>query len=220
MLLAAAVRASAADAKAPAGKLVHATGDVTIGSGSGGRLGKTGSSVENGDSVTTGDASTAVVQLPDGSRVKLRAGTRAVVTWPGPKNDSLTEVFLSVGSAFAKVTKRLAGQKFQVRTPTAVAAVRGTEFFTAYGRPRGKDKDLWVCVNEGSVELTASASKKPLVVPAGQGVLIKGGRSLTKPQEYDWTKKLNWNMDEAGGDLEDKTNLDAAYSDLLDQDYR
>jgi ferric-dicitrate binding protein FerR (iron transport regulator) len=170
--------------------------------------------------VTTAAGAVAVIEMPDGSRLKLRESSRASVTWPGPKNDTLAEVFLSFGSVFAKVTKRLSGHQFHLRTPSAVAAVRGTEFFTAYGRAKGKNRDLWVCVNEGAVEIKTTKSGEGLLVPAGKGVLIKSGLDLTKPQAYDWTKNLNWNMDEAQGGVEDKTNLDGAYSDLLDQDYR
>jgi len=210
---------AAAEPKAPGARLVHASGDVTIESKDGGRLGKSGAALVSGESVTTAAAAVAVIELPDGSRLKLRESSRLAVTLPGAKS-SQTEAFLSFGSVFAKVTKRLAGQKFSVRTPSAVAAVRGTEFFTAYGRAKGKSRDLWVCVNEGSVELETSKSKKPLLVPAGKGVLIKSGLDLTKPQAYDWTKTLNWNMDADRGAVEDKTNLDGAYADLLDQDYR
>ena len=64
-----------------------------------------------------------------------------------------------------------------------------------------------------------TASKSALSVPAGKGVLIKSGLDVTKPQAYDWTKKLNWTMDPKDGVVEDKTALDKAYSDLLDQDY-
>jgi ferric-dicitrate binding protein FerR (iron transport regulator) len=101
-----------------------------------------------------------------------------------------------------------------------VAAVRGTRVFTAFGRAHGKSRDLWVCVNEGAVEVGSNSSPERLRVAAGQGVLIKGETDLTKPRPYDWTKKLNWNMDAAQGAVQDKTNLDSAYSDLLDQDYR
>jgi ferric-dicitrate binding protein FerR (iron transport regulator) len=210
----------AADSKPPAARLAHAAGDVTIESKEGGRLGKTGALVGNGDSVATAEGALAVIELPDGSRLKLRASSRVAVTWPGPKSGDLSEAFLSYGSLFAKITKRLAGQRFQVRTPSAVAAVRGTEFFTAYGRTKGKNRDLWVCVNEGSVVLNTTKSKEELLVPAGKGVLIKSGLDLTKPQAFEWTKTLNWNMDADKGEVEDKTNLDGAYADLLDQDYR
>ena len=217
-LFLAASRAFAADLKTPGARLLAASGDVTIQSKEGGRLGKSGAVLAPGETVSTAAGATAVIELPDGSRLKLRELSRLGVTLPGPKSQ-VTEAFLAFGSAFAKVTKRLAGQQFNVRTPTAVAAVRGTEFFTAYGRARGKSRDLWICVNEGAVEIETSSSKKPLRVPQGQGVLIKSGLDLTKPQAYDWTKTLNWNMDPDRA-LEDKTNLDGAYADLLDQDYR
>ena len=203
----------------PAARIIHVSGDVTIGSNTGGRLAKKGAALAVDDSVTTAAGAVAVIELPDGSRLKLRESSRFTVTLPGA-NANVTEVFLAFGSVFAKVTKRLAGHKFRMRTPSAVAAVRGTEFFTAYGRANGKSRDLWVCVNEGAVELETTKSKESLLVPAGKGVLIKAGLDLTKPQSYDWTKSLNWNMDDEKGAVEDKTNLDGAYADLLDQDYR
>lgn len=200
-------------------RVVHVSGDVTIEGSAGGRLAKSGSALAEGDSVTTAAGAVVVIELPDGSRLKLRESSRLAVTLQGPKS-AVTEAALSFGSVFAKITKRLAGQPFQVRTPTAVAAVRGTEFFTAFGRAKGEGRDLWVCVNEGAVDLRTTKSDKGLLVPAGKGVLIKAGVDLTKPQAYDWTRTLNWNMDAGNGVLEDKTDLDGAYSDLLDQDYR
>ena len=215
-VLFAASRAGAAPA--PPARLAYASGDVTIESKVGGRLAKTGAPLADDDAVSTAEGSTAIVQLADGSQLKLRSSSRLVLTLPA-RRSPVTEIILSFGSVFAKVTKRHFGEEFHVRTPTAVAAVRGTQFFTAYGREAGKARDLWVCVNEGAVDVRTDSSKTPLSVPAGKGVLIKSGLELTKPQAYDWTKKLNWNMDPKSGPLEDKTNLDAAYSDLLDQDY-
>jgi len=214
--------ASFAAAKAKtdaAGRLIFVAGDVTVESRGAGRLAKSGETLADGDSISTGEKATAVVELADGSRLKLRESGRLALKLPGPREPS-TEILLSLGSVFAKVAKQLHGAEFRVRTPSAVAAVRGTQFFTAYGREHGKARDLWVCVNEGAVEVETKTSKAPVRVPAGKGVLIKSGLDTTKPQAYDWTKKLNWNMDPAGGDVSDKTNLDAAYSDLLDQDYR
>jgi ferric-dicitrate binding protein FerR (iron transport regulator) len=218
LLAAAALCAPEAFAITPPARLVFVSGDVTVESKSGGRLGKTGAALADGDAVSTAAGAAAVVELADGSRLKLRESSRLVLTLPAVRSP-VTEILLSMGSVFAKVTKRRLGEEFRVRTPSAVAAVRGTEFFTAYGRDRGAARDLWVCVNEGAVEVRTDSSKAPLRVPAGKGVLIKSGLELTKPQAYDWTKKLNWKMDPKDGALEDKTNLDAAYSDLLDQDY-
>lgn len=219
MLLLAAATAFADEPAPSAARLALVKGDVKIESKAGARAVKSGAALAAGDVVTTGKGAVAVVELPDGSRLKLRASSRLAVTLPGPKS-AVTEAALSFGSVFAKIAKRVEGQEFLVRTPSAVAAVRGTEFFTAFGRVKDKGQDLWVCVSEGAVELTTVKSKKGLLVPAGKGVLIRSGIDLTAPQAYDWTKNLNWNMDDTKGEIEDKTDLDGAYADLLDQDYR
>jgi hypothetical protein len=106
-----------------------------------------------------------------------------------------------------------------VRTGTAVAGVRGTQFFIAYGRTIDSQPDIWLCVNAGTVEVTLPASGQSVFVKEGLGVNIVGGAKLTVPRSYPWTRKLNWNMDSKNGKVADVTNLDQAYSDLLDQDY-
>ncbi len=79
--------ALAAEPKAPSARLVHASGDVTIESKAGGRLAKSGAALAEGDSVTTAAGAVAVIELPDGSRLKLRSLSRVAVTLvarPGP----------------------------------------------------------------------------------------------------------------------------------------
>ncbi|HXT01757.1 MAG TPA: FecR family protein [Elusimicrobiota bacterium] len=210
---------AAAAAAAPPARLAYADGDVTIQSKDGGRLGRTGAALADGEAVVTGPGATAIVETADGSRLKLRESSRLVLNLPAVRRPE-TEVELSWGGVFAKVTKRRLGEQFRVRTQTAVAAVRGTQFFTAYGRDAGKTKDLWVCVNEGAVDVKTDGAKEGLLVPAGKGVLVKAGTELTQPQAYDWTKLLNWNMDAKTGGVEDRTDLESAYTELIDQDYR
>lgn len=206
--------------KGPEGaKLAHAVGGVIVESGENKGPGKDGQPLSNGDFVETDKTGTAVLQMPDGTAMKLTESSRfqlALADTGAP----FTSGTLSWGGVFARVAKLMPGAQFEIRTETAVAAVRGTEFFVAFGRPAKQGRDLWVCVNKGVVDVSTNASKKALPVPAGKGILIKSGLDLTKPQAYEWTKKLNWNMDPAKGSVEDKTNLDSAYSDLLDQDYR
>lgn len=202
--------------KAPQASLATAAGTVTIESRGKRRAGKEGDLLKDGDAVSTGLKSLAVIDIGDGSMLKLRESSRVLLEL----GDRSTGALLSDGGVFAQVAKRALGSLFQIRTPTAVASVRGTQFFTAYGRQGKSGKDLWVCVNEGAVQVNTDAAKAPILVPAGKGVLIKSGLDLTAPQAYDWTKKLNWGMDAAKGSIEDRTSLDKAYSDLLDQDYR
>jgi ferric-dicitrate binding protein FerR (iron transport regulator) len=128
-------------------------------------------------------------------------------------------VGLTRGSLFSRVAKRLTG-RYSVRTDAAVAGVRGTEFFVAYGRRIDELPDVWLCVNEGSVEVSVARTAQTVIVSQGEGINIVGGLKLTPPRRYAWTRRLNWNSDPAKGEVLDRTNLDQAYSDLLDQDYR
>jgi ferric-dicitrate binding protein FerR (iron transport regulator) len=208
---------ASAKEKANGATLAHVEGKVTVVAGGVEGPGKAGARLADGDRVSTGKASLALIEMPDGSLLKLKELSSVVVEMPKP---SVFGALLTLGGVFARVNKRAPGYEFRVRAGSAVAAVRGTEFFTAFGRETRKGRDLWVCVREGSVDVGTTASKKTRPVPAGKGVLIKAGLDLTDPQAYEWTEKLNWNMDPKSGKIADRTDLDKAYSDLLDQDYR
>jgi ferric-dicitrate binding protein FerR (iron transport regulator) len=132
--------------------------------------------------------------------------------------ESKISVSLSRGSVFTRITGQLAGG-FQIRTDTTVAGVRGTEFFIAFGRTIDSRPDVWLCVNSGSVEVYIPETKRTVVVAEGEGINILGGMQLTEPRFYPWTQELNWNTDPDRGEVRDSTDLDQAYSDLLDQDY-
>lgn len=203
--------------RASAAKLVFAAGPVQIESKGERRAAKPGEQVRAGDAVSTGGGATAIVEFDDGSRVKLRGDSRFVLE---AADEQQTTLYLALGGLFSKVAKLGGQRRFKVRTHAAVLAVRGTEFFTAYGRRTRRGHDMWACVNEGSIELSSLKEPGAVLVKAGEGVLVKDGSRLTKPQAFDWTKDLNWSMDAAKGPVEDTTDLGGAYADLLDQDYR
>jgi hypothetical protein len=81
----AAPRADAAAAPLPPARLAYVSGDVTIESKGGGRLGKTGAALADGDAVSTAAGSTAVVETADGSRLKLRESSRLVLALPAAR---------------------------------------------------------------------------------------------------------------------------------------
>lgn len=201
-----------------AAAVVHAAGKTTVTGRAGSRPAKRGDALTDGETLKTGARSEAIVEYPDGSRVKLRADSAFKLEVPAER-DGLKGGLLSIGGAFARVARGKAGH-FRLRTPTAVASVRGTEFFAAYGRHGDEGRDLWVCVGKGAIDLAADGTPDPMVVKEGEGVLLPGGRRTTKAQRYEWTKALNWAMDPAEGSTADATDLDAAYADLRDQDYR
>jgi len=173
-----------------------------------------GMPVAEGDVIETAEDGVAVISLVNGAEVKLRENTKLSLDRVGRR----VSVALASGSVFSRVNRHLISG-FSVKTETAVMGVRGTEFFVAYGRKIDRYRDVWVCVNSGSVEAALSATNETLLVEQGRGINIVGGDNLTSPQRYPWTRKLNWNMDPNAGEVADRTDLEQAYSDLLDQDY-
>jgi len=208
-LLIAAVQAAAVD-----GDVVYTYGRVLVHRNPEVVPAEIGMSVGEGDVIETAGDAMAVISLVDGAEIKLRENTTLALDTLG-RNVS---VHLTSGSVFSRVN-RYALSGFSVKTETAVMGVRGTEFFVAYGRKIDRYRDVWVCVNTGSVEVAILESRDTLIVEQGKGINILGGTNLTSPQRYPWTRKLNWNMDPGAGVVEDRTDLEQAYSDLLDQDY-
>lgn len=175
-----------------------------------------GSTLDGEDLVITGPDGLAIVTLAGGTEIKLRGGTTVAIGSLGRGPG----VELRAGGLFARTTRAVGGGRaFEVRTPTVVAGVRGTEFFVSYGRTIEEQPDIWLCVNEGSVEVEVIRTNQTTLVREGEGVNILGGTRATDPRFFQWTTELNWNFDADRGDVRDETDLDAAYDDLLDQDY-
>jgi hypothetical protein len=170
--------------------------------------------IYEGDIITTSADTTAIISLEDNVDIKLRENTSLDV-------DDLSnnvKVKLISGSIFSRVVKKVLNS-YSVGADTVLAGVRGTEFFIAYGKTVDNSPDIWLCVNDGSVEVAVEGSSKKALVKEGEGINIVGGTKITDPKKYKWTKKLNWNTNPEKGSVIDKTDLNEAYSDLLDQDY-
>lgn len=196
------------------GTLVYVEGDVTLQTGPDRRDAAIGDSIGPGDVVVTGPRSLAEIDLAHHTTVKLKERTTLAIDSIG----DLTSVTLSAGGVFTNISQKLTG-RFSVKTDTAIAGVRGTQFFVAFGRTIDAKPDVWLCVNEGSVEVAIPQTGQTVVVPKGLGINIIGGLRINTPRPYAWTRKLNWNIDPSSGAVDDHTNLDQAYSDLLNQDY-
>jgi ferric-dicitrate binding protein FerR (iron transport regulator) len=206
--------ASAVELAALEGQFVYVLGEVTVRHERVSEPAEIGMTVATGDTIRTGPDAAAVISLGTQADLKLRENTVLALDDLGDE----VKVSLKGGGLFSRVAKRLRG-RYSVATQTAVAGVRGTEFFVAYGRTIDEYPDVWLCVNSGRVEVTVPQSGERVVVDEGKGINIVGGTRLTRPKPYAWTRKLNWNTDPGQGAVVDRTNLDQAYSDLLDQDY-
>jgi len=196
------------------GQIMYTEGDVAWRNGPNTHDAVIGDPLGPGDVIVTGARSMAVIDLANGTTVKLKEKTTLSIDSIGES----TSVKLSAGGAFTSIARKLTG-RFSMNTQTAVAGVRGTEFFMAYGKTIDAQPDVWLCVNSGAVEVSIPETGQTVIVPQGLGINIVAGAKITNPKSYPWTRKLNWNIDPRSGAVDDRTSLENAYSDLLDQDY-
>jgi ferric-dicitrate binding protein FerR (iron transport regulator) len=123
-----------------------------------------GAAIRIGDTIETGAGSGAIVILGDRSVVMMQDRTRIEVP-DIPENQSGTQkVRASSGKVWFAVQKAQQGQKFEVETREAVAAVRGTEFLVELE----EDGEDAITTAEGEVEMLDREGRQPPVpVPAG-----------------------------------------------------
>lgn len=127
------------------------------------------------DIIQTRERSSAVLLIPRG---KLAIGANTKITIAKYSNEAKPDanlIDLFFGHLRSLITKKKtassseASQKFQVRTPTAVTGVRGTDFFVSYDE---KTKLTEQATLEGQVEVTTAKTTAPVVVSAGEQVSI------------------------------------------------
>lgn len=171
-------------------RLVSTHGDVRIGDAAA----SDGQPVKEGQSIQTGERSSAVVELADGSRVRMPPSSLAQVTASRQLGER-TEVANAAGPAAANAagaqsgwfagtmrvvrgsveifaTKVLRAKPLEVVTPTAVVGVRGTRYRVsvdegAAERTRGE-------VVEGQVRFDVPRSASGTDLPAGYGAVSDG----------------------------------------------
>lgn len=154
-----------------------------------------------------------IIELKNKTKLKLAPQSEVRIE---RDDDSAQWIMLKSGGVFTKVEPAAENKKrFKLSSKVATMGVRGTQFFMSYGKQKHKGHaDEWMCVNEGTVEITDRITNKSKSVKEGQGVLVDAHEGLTDPKEYEWTKKLNWKMDSNEGKIESDVNLDSAYTNL------
>ena len=164
---------------AASGKVISAEGDVTLG----GSAMQPGATLADGTKIKTGVNSSAVIELGDGSRVKILPGSLAEIltnrdyamrdaSKSGSTNWFSGLMRLSEGALevlASKTAKR--AKELQVETPTSLVGVRGTEFRVAFDDPLGKAARTEVI--EGLVRADNPAQQSSANLPMGTGAVIK-----------------------------------------------
>jgi hypothetical protein len=126
-----------------------------------------------GEELRTGRASTADIFMDDGSRVKIAPLSSFKMS---EENGEAVSIGLYFGRVRSWVKKF--SRKFEVRTPSAVCAVRGTDFMVS----ADGDGNSRVEVYEGSV-LTGDSQGNSSLVREGQFADIPAGGSMGSPGE-------------------------------------
>lgn len=142
-------------AGARAAVLASASGTVTVTAGSARGPAKAGAPLPSGAKVETGPGAEALVLLADGT--KVRVGPDSVFAFEG-EGGRATDLRLAEGFLTAWVRK-MRGRRLNIRTPAAVAAVRGTVTSAEHRRGRSRfalfTGSLWVTDRFGrSTEMT------------------------------------------------------------------
>ena len=127
--------------------------------------------LKSGDELRTARASTALIIMEDGSKVKIAPLSAFKMNAEDNDKVSLGLVFGRVRSWVKKFSK-----KFEVRTPSAVCAVRGTDFMVS----ADADGNSRIEVYEGSV-LTGDSRGNSALVREGQASDIPAGGRMGEP---------------------------------------
>jgi hypothetical protein len=129
-----------------------------------------GAALREGDTVQTGTDGHLEIVLANGST--LRVGPSASLTLQRAGRERTTfSAKLLFGSVWAKVSKLLAGETFEVETENGVAGVRGTEFLV----DAAADGEHSLRVYEGTVAVRDRAGAWEHAVTPGRELLFRRG---------------------------------------------
>lgn len=133
--------------------------------------------LDEGDLVRTGKDGRAEITVDGETVIALEPNTDFVLTSLAPES---TEFHLGIGAIAAKIKKLLEGQAMSFRTPTAVAAVRGTELGVSQD---GDESPARVGVfDEGNVAVTGAKGGDEVRLGPGQETEVAKGQ-IARPRE-------------------------------------
>jgi hypothetical protein len=167
--------------------------------------------IAEGGAVRTGADGGAVLLMPNKTKVWMKEGSSLELEQRQTLASRLALVF---GRIKVRVPHLMRKEKFEVRTPAAVCAVRGTEF-TMGTNEEGK-MELQVLFGEVKLKFVVPPEKgaSEFSIPQGQGLSLEEKGKPTKPVLLTAAKEReameNWNpglkQEERGKELRQKEN--------------
>lgn len=149
-------------------------------------MAKVGSTISAGDTVISGADSRAKIAMQDRNIITILPNTKLIIEeYKSNDKDKNVKLSLLQGKVRNDVKEKYDNDKnkFQIRTPTAVAGVRGTKFITSYAV---ETKTTEVITLKGEVVVTKYDVNKSTslgTVTVGQGEKATLGDDSNPPSE-------------------------------------
>jgi hypothetical protein len=160
---------------------------------------KKGGRVSSGDRIRTQEnALVSLIFLDDKTMMKIRANSDVEIKGEKKEKGISKELYVSVGELWSKVTPHGAG--YRVETPSGVAAVKGTEFYT-------------VVDNLGQTFIFGVEGLVQLLNELGEALVGKGQMGFSKKGEKPSSSSGGNIPDWALADEEQDLNIEFQNSD-------
>jgi hypothetical protein len=189
------------------GKVTYIYGDVEISKGDKGPWEKCtyGRVISSADRIRTGPSGKLIIKFDDGSQIRVFRKTEFLVKEIKPDTRNFV---LDIGKVRLLVKKLKPQEKFSIRTPTAVCAVRGTDFSVEVDENKATtvkmfegalsvvhndfiDKEILLNTNEVIHLLPQMLPEEPKELPPEERLL----EQETKLQEKKFTTSTEVSMD-------------------------
>ncbi len=158
-----------------------------------------GHRINSGDKIRTGrDAMVALVFTDDKSMMKIRSESELTIRGNREEEGIKKRLMLALGSLWSKIKPGGAG--FKVETPSGVAAVKGTEFYT-------------IVDDEGTTRIIGITGIVELLNDLGS-VLVKAGQTgILPPDESPDVTETDSFEDWANKDQKENRQLEIEFKD-------
>ncbi|MDD5680323.1 MAG: FecR family protein [Candidatus Omnitrophica bacterium] len=162
-----------------------------------------GLKLSSGDKIKTGGDGMVSIDFANGGRIFLKPDTEFEITSLNRSDDKGSidyKLQLNMGRLRAAVEKLDPNSSFEIKTPTAVAAIRGTTYYLTVREAKADEipadvkerltTDLFV--EGGGVLYTSIVSGKYFVVNSSQTATSYGDGAVTIPIEVPPDRQLEW----------------------------
>ncbi|MDH5721317.1 MAG: FecR domain-containing protein [Spirochaetia bacterium] len=135
---------------------------------------KVGNIVGEADTIVTNEKSGAVIQFENSGLITLKSKTKLDVgkLIKGEDGLSIIELTQESGSTFSKIAPNRG--KYSIKTPTAVAGVRGTSFSVEVH----EDKKTDIKLLKGKVAVSKTSMKAVVQEEASQEIILEEGEKI------------------------------------------